>query len=133
MSHALAWAALATWVAAAVIATPMAGWLLLRAGRRDWRLVVLAVFLAAELVWVGWVARNGSDVLLERPAGAGLPAWLGWVVGLAGLAALPSALRSGSGDGLRRDPDRVTALACGFFGLGYLLQAIARAVQSGPL
>jgi hypothetical protein len=133
MSYALAWAALAAWMAAAMMATPMAGWLLLGDGRRDWRLLVVAVFLAAQLLWLGGVARNGSDALLERTAGAGLPAWLGWAIGLAGLAAMASAVRAGSGGGFRRDPDRVTALACGLFGLGYLLQGIARAVQSRPL
>jgi hypothetical protein len=94
---------------------------------------VLAVFLAAQLVWLGWAVRNGIGALLEPAPGEGLPAWLGWAIGLAGLAALASAPRSGSGDGNGRDPDRVTALSCGLFGLGYLLQGIARAAQPGPL
>jgi hypothetical protein len=133
MSHAFAWVAVLAWGGAALVATPIAGWRRLRAGPRDRAFLVLAVFQVSQLAWLGWIAVHGIHALLERSAGARPPAWLGWTIGFAGLTSLVSALRSGPGGKLRRDPNRATALACGLFGLGYLLQEIARAVQSGSL
>lgn len=121
MSGGLAWAVVVAWSAGALIVTPAAAWLRLRDGRLDAGVLVLVVFLAAQLGGLGWIATHGAGALLDREAGEGVPPWLGWMLGVTGLIALAT--------GVNPVPraDRAAALAFGFFGLGHLLRELALA------
>jgi len=119
MSIVLAGSAAMAWLAAALAATPAAVWLRLRGRRRDPGTLVLVVFLAAQLVALGSIEEREVEAVLERPW-AGVPAWLGWMLGASGLAALAVTPRQ---DGAA---DRAAGLAFGLFGLGHLLREIAR-------
>lgn len=119
MSAALAWAAVAAWAVAALAATPAALWLRLRGGRRDAGVLVLVVLLAAQVAGLGSIATGEAGAALERPR-VGVPAWLGWMLGASGLAALAAIPRQ---DGAA---DRAAALAFGLFGIGHLLRELAR-------
>lgn len=127
--RALALGAIAAWAIGA-IAMPIAAWIRLRAGGRR-RVVALVAFaggLVAQAAWLYDVATNGLGVILQP--GAGMNGWGAWSLGIAGLAALLSSIRAAWGRGLRGllDPDRAFEVAIGLFGVGVLLQQIARAL-----
>lgn len=121
MSTALAGAAVIALAVAALAATPAALWLRLRGGRRDAGALVLVVFLAAQAARLGSIAAGEAGAALERPW-VGVPAWLGWMLGASGLAALAAIPRQEGA------ADRAAALAFGLFGLGHLLRELARVV-----
>lgn len=82
----------------------------------------------AQVAWLYEVATGGLRVVLEPDAG--LEGWGAWSLGFAGLVALASGLKAGfdQGPGGLRDPDRAFEVAIGLFGVGVLLQQIARAL-----
>ena len=116
MSEVLAWGSRLASTAAALGATPVALWLRLRAGRRDAGALVLGVFLVAQLAALGRVTELW----------AGRPAWLGWSLGISGLAALAAAPQQ------EGSAERAVALALGLFGIGHLLRRLAAVAANGP-
>jgi hypothetical protein len=111
-------------------AMPIGAWIWLRRGgrRRALALVALTGGLVAQAAWLYEVATDGLGVVLEPDAG--LDGWGAWALGFAGVVALVSGLRAGwerAPSGLL-EPDRVFEVAIGLFGVGVLLQQIARAL-----
>lgn len=127
--RALTLGAVAAWAIGA-ISMPIVAWIWLRAGgrRRVVALVAFAAGLVAQGAWLYDVAADGPGAILQ-PA-AGMNGWGAWSLGIAGLAALLSGIRAAWGRGLRGllDPDRAFEVAIGLFGVGVLLQQIARAL-----
>ena len=127
--RALALGAVAAWAIGA-IAIPMAAWIRLRAGgrRRVVAIVAFAAGLVAQVAWLYEVAADGLGAILQPEAG--MNGWGAWSLGVAGLAALLSGISAAWGRGLRGrlDPDRAFEVAIGLFGVGVLLQQIARAL-----
>lgn len=107
---------------------PVAAWIWLRAGgrRRVVALVAFAAGLVAQVAWLYDVATHGPGVILH-PA-AGMNGWGAWSLGVAGLAALLSGIRAARGLRGLLEPDRAFEVAIGLFGVGVLLQQIARAL-----
>ncbi len=127
--RALAAGAVAAW-AIGTVAMPLAAWIWLRRGgrRRVLALVAFAGGLVAQAAWLYEVATGGLSVVLEPDAG--LSGWGAWSLGFAGLVAIVSGLAAGlkRGPGGLLDPDRAFEIAIGCFGVGVLLQQIARAL-----
>jgi hypothetical protein len=91
-------------------------------------LVAFAAGVVAQAAWLYEIATGGLGVVLESDAG--LSGWGAWSLGFAGLVALASGLGAAleQGPGGLRDPDRAFEVAIGLFGVGVLLQQIARAL-----
>jgi hypothetical protein len=110
------------------MAMPIAAWIWLRGGgrHRALALVAFAGGFVAQAAWLYEVATGGLGAVLEPDAG--LNGWGAWSVGLAGLVAIVSGLKAGleRGPAGLLDPDRAFEVAIGLFGLGVLLQQIAR-------
>ena len=127
MIRALATGAVVAWAIGA-IAMPLAAWIWLRGSgrRRVLALVAFAGGLVAQVAWLYEVATGGLSVVLEPDAG--LDGWGAWSLGVAGLVAIVSGLKAGleQGPGGLLDPDRAFEVAIGLFGVGVLLQQIAR-------
>ena len=104
-------------------------WFRRRDRRRILALVAFTGGFAAQAAWLYDVATDGIHVVLEPDAG--LDGWGAWSLGFAGLVALFSGIWAGWGRGPKSgllDPDRAFEFAIGLFGVGVLLQQIARAL-----
>ena len=123
MSGALAGAAVAAWVLGAA-AMPVVAWLWIRDHRRRLGLIAFAGALVAQGSWLALAASGGLAPLLD-PRAPGLPAgWVGWAVGVGGLAAFASGLRP-RGAARHGRSDRAAEIGVGLFGLGVLLRQLA--------
>jgi hypothetical protein len=106
---------------------PVAAWIWFRAGRRRWMLAAFASGLVAQAAWLAAVAANGLDAILAPTPQVGFTGWAAWALGIGGVAGLVSGMRGATETGRTiAQSDRAMELSIGFFGLGVLLQQLAR-------
>lgn len=129
MSRVFAMAAVVVWAIGAV-ALPILARTWWRGRRSRWMLVGFAGGLVAQIAWLVAVADGGLASVLDPETDVGLAGWAAWALGVGGVAGLLSGLESYTkrGPDALRDPDRAFEIAIGLFGLGILLQQVARAL-----